>query len=426
MRLKEIIPAFFVFLICGTLCGCTNGSVGSRSANDHIETVSSTVSTSGHSASEESDAESSAGYSDERVIGSKTGSVTSSASEPSPAEPGDDVIGDLTAAELVSRMKIGWNLGNTLDATGGWGLDSETSWGNITTTKQNIDTVKAAGFNVLRVPVSWGNHLDAQYNINPAWLDRVQEVVDYGYDNGMFVILNTHHEEWYMPRPENLDHDLTELEALWKQIAERFNEYGERLIFEGVNEPRLRGDGVEWTGNDSAREIVNKYAETFVKTVRATGGNNADRILMVSPYAASSAEDNQRALRLPEDRGKLIVSVHAYSPYSFALDTHGTADYSSDIEIRYVFDTIKKTFLDKNIPVVIGEFGAVNKNNIEARLKWAREFLAMAKQSGVPCLWWDNGLTYSDGENFGLLDRENNTWHFPALVEALTGPYSHY
>lgn len=412
MKPKKYFIPVSALLISLALFGCSNTAGGSGSSGGDIENVSSNGS--------------SVLYSDEDAVSSETGFITSSASEPSPAEPDDNIIGDLTAEELVSRMKIGWNLGNTLDATGSWGLDSETSWGNITTTKANIDTVRAAGFNVLRVPVSWGNHLDAQYNIDPAWLDRVQEVVNYGYDNGMFVILNTHHEEWYMPRPENLDHDLAELEALWKQIAERFNEYGERLIFEGVNEPRLRGDGVEWTGNDSAREIVNKYAETFVKTVRATGGNNADRILMVSPYAASSAEDNQRALRLPEDRDKLIVSVHAYSPYSFALDTHGTADYSSDIEIRYVFDTIKKTFLDKNIPVVIGEFGAVNKNNIEARLKWAREFIATAKQNGVPCLWWDNGLTYSDGENFGLLDRQNNTWHFPSLAAALTEPYSHY
>lgn len=415
MRPKKFFAPLSALLIGFALCGCSGASGGLESSESSSETsvISAVVSSEAMSVNSTSSAQI---------------SETDGQSSPllSPAGSDDNVIGDITAVELVSRMKIGWNLGNTLDATGGTGLDSETSWGNITTTKANIDTVRAAGFNVLRVPVSWGNHLDDQYNIDPAWLDRVQEVVDYGYENGMFVILNTHHEEWYMPRPENLDHDLAELEALWKQIAERFNEYGERLIFEGVNEPRLRGDGVEWTGNDSAREIVNKYAETFVKTVRATGGNNADRILMVSPYAASSAEENQAALRLPEDRGKLIVSVHAYSPYSFALDVHGTADYSSDSEIRYVFDTLKKTFLDRGIPVVIGEFGAVNKNNIEARLKWAREFLATAKQSGVPCLWWDNGLTNSDGENFGLLDRGNNTWYFPALTQTLTEPYSHY
>lgn len=427
MKLKIFVPVS-ALLISLALCGCSDSSEGvsgSFSVSSAVSTASeessapesgsndlngtSSTNTSAASSSE-NPAESSAPTSE---------AVTSSSPLPSPTER-NDIIADVTAKELVSQMKIGWNLGNTLDATGGSGLGAETSWGNIKTTKANIDTVKAAGFNVLRVPVSWGTHLDSSYNIDPAWLDRVQEVVDYGYDNGMFVILNTHHEEWYMPRPENLEHDLGELKALWEQIAVRFNGYGERLIFEGVNEPRLRGDSAEWNGTDSAREIVNKYAETFVSTVRATGGNNAKRVLMVSSYAASSAEENQRALKLPENSGKLIASVHSYNPYSFALDIHGTADYSSDAEIRYVFDTLKKTFLDKDIPVVIGEFGAVNKNNLDDRLKWADEFLTMAKQNGVPCVWWDNGLKSSDGENFGLLDRSNNTWHFPELVNELT------
>lgn len=104
-----------------------------------------------------------------------------------------------SAKDLVAQMKVGWNLGNTMDATGGSGIDAETSWGNITTTKMMIDAVKNAGFNVFRLPVSWGTHLDENYNVDPAWMDRVQEIVNYGIDNDMFVILNTHHEEWYMP-----------------------------------------------------------------------------------------------------------------------------------------------------------------------------------------------------------------------------------
>lgn len=325
-----------------------------------------------------------------------------------------------SAKDLVAQMKVGWNLGNTMDATGGSGIDAETSWGNITTTKMMIDAVKNAGFNVFRLPVSWGTHLDENYNVDPAWMDRVQEIVNYGIDNDMFVILNTHHEEWYMPVESDVDEDLKELEALWTQIAERFKGYNEKLIFEGVNEPRLRGDGAEWTGTTESREIVNKYAKTFVETVRATGGNNADRCLMVTPYAASSSATNMQALEIPEDSDKIIVSIHAYLPYSFALDTAGTDVYDpNDKSIPDLFENIKYYFLDNDIPVIIGEFGSVNKMNDEDRIKCVTDYLTTAKEYGVPCIWWDNGTRVGDGENFGLLDRTDCTWYFPGIMEAI-------
>lgn len=325
-----------------------------------------------------------------------------------------------SAKDLVAQMKVGWNLGNTMDATGGSGIDAETSWGNITTTKMMIDAVKDAGFNVFRLPVSWGTHLDENYNVDPAWMDRVQEIVNYGIDNDMFVILNTHHEEWYMPVESDVDEDLKELEALWTQIAERFKGYNEKLIFEGVNEPRLRGDGAEWTGTTESREIVNKYAKTFVETVRATGGNNADRCLMVTPYAASSSATNMQALEIPEDSDKIIVSIHAYLPYSFALDTAGTDVYDpNDKSIPDLFENIKYYFLDNDIPVIIGEFGSVNKMNDEDRIKCVTDYLTTAKEYGVPCVWWDNGTRVGDGENFGLLDRTDCTWYFPGIMEAI-------
>lgn len=325
-----------------------------------------------------------------------------------------------SAKDLVAQMKVGWDLGNTMDATGGSGIDAETSWGNITTTKMMIDAVKNAGFNVFRLPVSWGTHLDENYNVDPAWMDRVQEIVNYGIDNDMFVILNTHHEEWYMPVESDVDEDLKELEALWTQIAERFKGYNEKLIFEGVNEPRLRGDGAEWTGTTESREIVNKYAKTFVETVRATGGNNADRCLMVTPYAASSSATNMQALEIPEDSDKIIVSIHAYLPYSFALDTAGTDVYDpNDKSIPDLFENIKYYFLDNDIPVIIGEFGSVNKMNDEDRIKCVTDYLTTAKEYGVPCIWWDNGTRVGDGENFGLLDRTDCTWYFPGIMEAI-------
>lgn len=333
----------------------------------------------------------------------------------------NDDMEDISAKELVSRMRVGWNLGNTLDAEGS-GLEAEVAWqpSKKKTDKQMIRLVKDAGFNVLRIPVSWGGHVDGQYNIDEQWLDRVQEIVNYGIDNDMIVILNTHHEDWYMPRESDKAQDIEELKALWTQIAERFKGYDENLIFEGLNEPRLRGEACEWTGEPQAREIINEYDKAFVETVRSTGGNNENRILMVTGYAASSMRQNLEAIELPEDRGKLIVSVHAYLPYSFALDTKGTDVYDSiDSSITNTFADINDIFLSRDIPVVIGEFGSVNKFNDEERIECVTDYINTAKSYGVPCVWWDNGTRMGSGENFALLNREEYSWYYTDIVEAI-------
>lgn len=358
--------------------------------------------------------------SSEKSSGEGNSSEASSQTEDVSQTHTNDPMTVTSAKDLVAQMKVGWNLGNTMDATGSSGVDAETSWGNVVTSKEDIDMVKEAGFNVLRVPVSWGTHMSDDYTVDKAWMDRVQEIVNYGIDNGMFVILNTHHEEWYMPVESDVEEDLKQLEALWKQIAERFKGYDEHLIFEGVNEPRLRGDGAEWIGNDSSRQIVNQYAKTFVETVRATGGNNADRCLMVTPYAASSSPQNMEALEIPEDSDKIIVSIHAYLPYSFALDTKGTDVYdANDTSIKDLFENIKMYFLDKDIPVIIGEFGSVNKDNIQDRIDCVTDYLTTAKEYGVPCIWWDNGTRMGSGENFGLLNRAEFVWFYPEIIDAI-------
>ncbi len=330
-----------------------------------------------------------------------------------------------SAKDLVAQMKVGWNLGNTMDATSGEGregVEAETSWqpSGAKTDEFMIKQIKDAGFNVLRVPVSWGTHMDDDYTVDKEWMDRVQEIVNYGIDNDMFVILNTHHEEWYMPDGSDMEQDLEELEALWTQIAERFKGYDEHLIFEGLNEPRLRGTPSEWTGTGEARDIVNQYAKKFVETVRATGGNNADRCLMVTGYAASSSSTNLQYIEIPEDSDKIIVSVHAYLPYSFALDTKGTDVYDPDDgSIEQLFEMIQAYFLDRDIPVIIGEFGSVNKDNTEDRIQCVTDYLTIAKEYGVPCIWWDNGVRVGDGENFGIYNRAEYDWYFPTIVEAI-------
>lgn len=392
MKFKRVISLVISAALAVTLCGCNNGSSDSGSGSN-LQSVSDNSEAQSGENSSDSSAE---------------------------TQERNDPMNITSAEDLVAQMKVGWNLGNTMDSTGGTGVDAETSWGNLLTTKPMLDLVAKSGFNVFRLPVSWGTHMDENYVVDKEWMDRVQEIVDYGYDNGMFVILNTHHEEWYMPKEEFAEENLKQLEKLWEQIAERFKGYGERLIFEGVNEPRLRGEGAEWTGTAEAREIVNQYAETFVKTVRASGGNNAERALMITPYAASSMPENLKALKIPENAGNVIVSVHAYLPYSFALDTKGTDVYDpNNSEIPNLFKNIKTIFLDNDIPVIVGEFGSVNKNNTEDRVKCVTDYLTAAKEVGVPCIWWDNGALVGMGENFALLNRRDVMWFNEDIVNAI-------
>jgi len=337
-------------------------------------------------------------------------------------------IRDIPSMELIKEFSIGWNLGNTLDATGSSYLSSETSWGNPYTEKEVFDTVKEAGFNIVRIPVSWGKHLgpEPDYKIQEEWLDRVNEVVDYGIDNGLYVILNMHHEEWHFPSYENFEKANTILTSVWAQIAERFKYYDEHLIFEGMNEPRMKGTPYEWTGgNAEARDVVNKLNQSFVETIRTGGGNNPYRHLMIPTYAASSDPKTWEDFIIPDDE-KVIVSIHAYTPYNFALNKNGTSVWSPDnpedtAEIDNLMNNIYEHFINNGHPVIIGEFGAMDKNNLEDRVNWAEYYVQKASEKGIPCIWWDNGGFTGSGELFGLLDRRSFTWKYPEIVKALTG-----
>lgn len=342
---------------------------------------------------------------------------------PAPETPTPEVItiADITSQELVADMKMGWNLGNTLDSVGGTALQSERAWGNPTTTQEMIDEVLAQGFNVIRIPVTWEGHFGdgPDYSIHEIWMNRIQEVVDYAYDKGAYVILNMHHEDWHFPSEENKEEASEMITALWTQIAECFKDYDEHLIFEGLNEPRKKGTVYEWNGGDEeGREVVNHFMQVFVDAVRATGGNNTYRHLMVCGYAASSSTEALESIVLPKD-DRLIVSVHAYTPYNFALNTAGTDQFTDAQDIDKLMEDIQKIFLDKGIPVIIGEFGAMNKENEAERVKWATYYLSKAKEIGVPCVWWDNNAFEGSGENFGLFNRRELNWPYPDLLKAM-------
>lgn len=279
-----------------------------------------------------------------------------------------------------------------------------------------------AGFNVIRVPVSWTNHIgpEPEYRITDSWMERVKEVVDYAYDKGAYVILNIHHEDWNYPYYDNLDRASAEMAAVWGQIAEVFRDYDEHLIFEGQNEPRKIGTPLEWNGGDAEGwEVVNKTNKVFIDTVRASDGSNPYRMLMIPGYAANCSVGIQH-IEVPENDNRVIISVHAYEPYDFALNKDGRSEWNHDTEeIDRLMRDLQTLFLDKGTPVIIGEFGAMNKDNESARAEWAEYYVSAAKKAGVCCIWWDNGLFEGDGERFGLFDRHTYECRYPQLLDAL-------
>ncbi len=348
-------------------------------------------------------------------------------------------IPDNEAIAFLRSLGLGWDLGNTFDAYSDRpvmnDMTIEKSWVGTYVTRELLQAVKDAGFGFIRIPVSWHNHLGANYTIKEPWLNRVQEVVDWSLDVGLAVILNTHHDvgdTYYYPDSAHMETSTRFITRIWEQLAERFRDYDSRLIFESMNEPRLVGTGHEWWLEATnaqcmdAAASINSLNQTFVDTVRAAGGNNADRYLMVPGYAANPDYTAPRYFTLPNDTAdnRLIVSTHAYVPYSFALDTKGTDQFSwnnrsNRNDITKPFKSLYSTFIAKGIPVVMGECGCLSKNNLQMRVEWSAAYAATAAAYGIPIAWWDNGAFTGSGENFGLFNRETAELVYPEIVEAL-------
>lgn len=334
--------------------------------------------------------------------------------------------------DVVQAMKTGWNLGNSMDCFGG-----ETAWKNPKTTKEMIDVVAAAGFNTIRIPVTWHEQTgpSPEYKIADTWLARVKELVDYAYDNQMYVIVNMHHEnKWIKPEKEGFEQVLEQFKIMWKQIATYFSCYDDHLLLEALNEPRIEFSENEWTGgSEENREYVNRLVAAFVEAVRSTGGNNQERSLLVTTVGASVSEEAIQGLCVPQD-SHIAVSLHPYTPHHFCYskDEIGSLevwDGSLNKEIDEVMELINAAFIKKGIPVVITEYGAVNKTYVNAEgmevsneeevIKWATYYLEKATDIGVPCIWWDNGYYNSGDEYFGIFNRSDLSWFTPNLKGAI-------
>ncbi|MCL1862578.1 MAG: glycoside hydrolase family 5 protein [Defluviitaleaceae bacterium] len=352
------------------------------------------------------------------------------------------------ASEMVAEMRVGWNLGNTLDAHPHGNVTAfgrpiethETIWGNPITSRENIETIREAGFDVLRVPVTWYPRLVRNcdnYTIRDDWMERVIQVVNYGLDAGFFVIINTHHDEYLFSLfDDDMDDSIHVITRLWEQIAYVFRDYPHKLIFEGLNEPRTIGSRAEWNGGTpEERHNVNILNQVFVDTVRESGGNNINRMLMVPTYAAAVVAHAIDDFVLPDDpandENKLIVSLHMYAPYRFALTLGenmsmgwSTQNPEDTNAITRGLDLAYNAFSANGIPIIMGEMGALNRNNTSSRANWTYFYVTEARNRGIVCIWWDNGrfgtsLSRADGDHFAILDRATNTFPFPEIIDSL-------
>ncbi len=325
----------------------------------------------------------------------------------------EEIVPTLSTEEFVDQINVGWNLGNTLDAHNGkGGLDTETIWGNPVTKEKVFASVKKSGINTVRIPVSWGDHMDENYVIEEQWMDRVQEVVDYAVRNDLFIILNSHHEEdWRIPQPENEEEVTKQFTALWKQVAERFEPYGEKLMFEGMNEPRTVNTSAEWQGGTpEERVIINNLNQVFVDTVRASGGNNENRFLLVCSYGNFAGGQALKELVVPEG-DRIIVTLHAYTPWTLTLGgIEKEFTENGKQQIDDLFATIDEELRSKGYEVIMGEICTADQDNLEERLKHTEYYFRKATEIGVPCIWWDTG---------SLFNRYVDILHTPEIVDAM-------
>lgn len=347
-----------------------------------------------------------------------------------------------SAVQLASKIKLGWNIGNTLEATGG-----ETAWGNPKVTKALIDLVKANGFNAIRIPCSWNQNManSSTAQIKADWLARVKEVVQYCVDNDMYVILNIHWDGGWL---ENNINEASKVannakqKAFWEQIATSLRDFDEHLLFASANEPSVE--------NETQMAVLTSYHHTFINAVRSTGGKNASRTLVIQGPTTDITKTNKWMISLPTDKvaNRMMVEVHYYSPWNFCgltkdetwgnmfyywgnnyhstTDTSRNATWGEEATVSADFKLMKTQFVDKGIPVVLGEFGAIRRTtltgdalalHLNSRAFYLKYVVQQAKLNGLIPFYWDEGSIGDKG--FGIFKRSDNTIFDTQVLTAL-------
>lgn len=359
---------------------------------------------------------------------------------------------DLNQSQIVEAMGPGWNLGNQLESVTD-NVPEETNWGNPVITEKLIQSVKAAGFKSIRIPVSYFAKIDddKDYTIDSKWLDRVQEVVDYCIKNDLYAVINIHGDgyntidgSWLLCNGKNQTEIKKKYKKVWKQIAERFKNYDEHLLFESMNE---EFDGSYSEPNKEYYQNINDYNQIFVDTVRKTGDNNTKRWLIIpgwntnidytaGDYGFKLPTDQYRDKSIDKEEQRIMISVHYYSPWDFcggengvitqwgneADDPSKTSTTCDETYMKNQLNLMKTTFADKGYPVFIGEYGSIGKTSYDSeneyyRAYFARKLCQLSRKNGCIPMYWDNG--YNGVHGFGLFDRTTCEVTQPVIIDAI-------
>lgn len=359
---------------------------------------------------------------------------------------------DLNQSQIVEAMGPGWNLGNQLESVTD-NVPEETNWGNPVITEKLIQSVKAAGFKSIRIPVSYFAKIDddKDYTIDSKWLDRVQEVVDYCIKNDLYAVINIHGDgyntidgSWLLCNGKDQTEIKKKYKKVWKQIAERFKNYDEHLLFESMNE---EFDGSYSEPNKEYYQNINDYNQIFVDTVRKTGDNNTKRWLIIpgwntnidytaGDYGFKLPTDQYRDKPIDKEEQRIMISVHYYSPWNFcggengvitqwgneADDPSKTSTTCDETYMKNQLNLMKTTFADKGYPVFIGEYGSIDKTSYDSeneyyRAYFARKLCQLSRKNGCIPMYWDNG--YNGVHGFGLFDRTTCEVTQPVIIDAI-------
>lgn len=326
---------------------------------------------------------------------------------------------DNEAISFVNGMGAGWNLGNAFDASDcTWlsnELDYESAWCGAKTTRALIKAVADEGFTTIRVPVSWHNHVDGSFNISEAWMERVKEVIDWCVEEDMYIVLDSHHDikkGYYYPTEEEFKTSEKYVKKIWAQIADEFKDYSEKLIFEVSNEPRATGTDYEWwfdvnSPSEQAAEsieCINKLNQTALDTIRAAGGKNTSRYIVIPGYSTSTNGVITEGFKLPKDsvKNRLVVAIHIYANKK-----------------GYYINPIKKVYekyVKNGVPVIISEYnlneGANNYTTESA--EFLGGFVKYARDCGITSILWDN-----NAKEYKLIDRATAKWVHKDIADSI-------
>ncbi len=436
MKRKVLKSLIALALTVSMLAGCAQSAVtsgenasGGTSATSQSQNVSSYADSKAES-SVTSTASTTAAESTPKSTESSTDTTKASENKPSQIA---GKMRNITSQQLVEDMTFGWNLGNTLDVCqadrdgdgkinehveAGEKVD-ETLWGNPKATKELFTSLKKNGVNAVRIPVTWRDHMDSNGNIDREWMDRVQQVVDYAYSQGMYVIINVHHDgggdpkfgAWIIEESQK-DYNtfLKKYKNVWKQIAERFKNYSDYLIFESMNEVGF--DTLYNKNKADAYNLINKINQDFVDIIRATGGNNAKRHLLIAGYYTDIERTCDSLYKMPYDKaGRCILSVHYYTPWDFCTcDIKHTWGTKSEVrQMETLIGKMKKNFVDKGIPVIIGEYAA-SGSDLSSCIFFIEKLNKLCSDYGIATFIWDSGRQ---------VNRKTYKWRTPQYLEAL-------